>query len=237
MSIASSCVIDAAPSGTVETRGRRRATTARSDAAARRARSGNSSGRAERVVAALDTSVGTPAPSELVEPGLLRLARRVQREATAPGSRRPELPAPYRQADRAPALAAADDDRRAGTRSGVTAARSPTSRVAGAGRDLPAGPPPRLLDQHHGDALRGEARSPARSRSRASMPPPAPWLSRTASAIGRVPRARVTSRPSPSGVGDDPVSALAHRRTPRAGIGSTSSGPLLRTLPTAVDTG
>ena len=119
------------------------------------------------------------------------------------------------------------------------AATSASSRVGRRGRDRAPGDPPRLLEPDHRDARGGAGRAASASRSRVSMPPPAPWLSSSV-ATGR--RARsVTSRASPCGVATR--RSLLMRSAARApgpsssGSGSTSSGPLLRTLLTSVETG
>ena len=65
------------------------------------------------------------------------------------------------------------------------------------------------------------------------MPPPAPWLSSRV-AIGLCATADVTSRASPCGVAMVRIVGLDHdAATSSSGSGSTSSGPLLRTLPTS----
>ena len=115
-------------------------------------------------------------------------------------------------------------------RSRSAAAVRPASRVGGRRRHLAAGDLPGLLEQHHGDPVAGQVRARGASRSRAPMPPPAPWLSSSVA----------DGLPCP--VGDHPAVAvrgrddrLVRHRAPHSiasdsGIGSTSSGPLLRTL-------
>ena len=83
----------------------------------------------------------------------------------------------------------------------------------------------------------------SRTRSGASTPPPAPWVS-TSIAIGRLAR-RTSSRASPLGVGtirstgiSSPLpEGTSSRGRSSSGRGSTSSGPLFLTLDTSVETG
>ena len=166
----------------------------------RRRRSGNSSGPAHRVALPLDHQGRARRRRELVEPGLLRAGRAGAAGRPAPGTRRRRGRCAQRAADRAPA-------ERPPTTSGVRAAQlvgggaQASSRVAGAVATLrPA--------TFHGCSSRTtvmpvarQVPSPAPSRSRVSMPPPAPWLS------SRV----ATGLAGP--VGDQPAVAVRRRST------------------------
>ena len=150
------------------------------------------------------------------------------RQPTAP-SERAERAAERAPAERPPTTSGRADAqrRRRRAQAGVEGRRR--------GGDLATGHPPRLLEEHHGDALARAAPRPAPTRSRASTPPPAPWLSSRV-AIGRWRAAHVQAALAVRRV-DGADRRRHHEGTSSSGSGSTSSGPLLRTLPTTVETG
>ena len=197
-------------------------------------------GATHRVTLALDHQHRDAGAGELGHPRLLGSARRVQREGQRQvrrrrrGTSRCGPPSGRRRSVRRP---------RAGCGAGSSRRRSaaPSSSVGGGGGDLPAGHPPGLLQPDHGDALAGQ-RGRQRVRSWVSMP--------TAGAVAEQQRgdgvagpADVTSRASPCGVGIVrtslmcPLSPTMAPTAQASGSGASSSGPLLRTLPTIVDTG
>ena len=169
-------------------------------------------------------------------PATSRVGRAGGAGTQAPGN--PRLPDAWRSGQRT-GLRPSGRRPRAETlgRRARTAASRPTSRVGGADAIfLPA--------TRHGCSnratvtpWRGSAAARA-ARSRASTPFPAPWLRTRVAVAARRSGAR-SSRPSPYGVDDRPGAghAPAHCRASSAGMGSTSSGPLLRTLLTSVETG
>ena len=190
--------------------------------------------RPERVALALDDQRRQPGGLELLEPGALRPAGRVQRErerqeaagaegAGAPGGRTGAGAAPAEHQRGADAHLPAAATRHSSSTAGRGASRLPAT-LHGISRrttEIPS---------------RGSSRASV-SRSGDSMPPPAPWLSRRV-ATGLRDRS-VTSRASPCGVGTVLwCSPLDHAGCGGSvASGSSRSGPLFFTLFTIVETG
>ena len=198
---------------------------------------------AERVALALERPgwAGRPRPARRRR---LRSGppRRVQRERQADDHGRRRVASAVRQATRAPALRppTTSDSPAPGAGPGAAPARrgrrsTPRPAASGAGRDLLARDPPRLLDQHrrrprraaaHGRAPRGRApgsrrrrRAPGRAwspgpaagavrspRARARATPPGRHVVRLALADGCVTSLPGTRRPYPGS--EQPVDAL-----------------------------
>ena len=196
---------------------------------------GNSSGRPNVSRSPWTTSVGYPGPRARGSRDFSGLPGGCSGN-DRPGSRRRPARAPTGHADRAPAD-------RPPTTSGVRirsfAPRRLARRRGSAGAVATLRPATR-----HGCSSRttvtpwrGRCRASA-ARSRASMPPPAPWLS---SSVANGCRARSVDQPRLAvrrvdAAGPAQLAALTSGSS-SSGSGSTSSGPLLLTLLTACETG
>ena len=116
--------------------------------------SGNSSGRPMESRSPCTTRVGTPAP---VSSSTRDFSGRPGGWSGNASARQPTAPRSRGAAGGGPRAgrAAADDERRPRPQRAV---RGLEADVEGGrrGRDLPAGDPPRLLEQGHGDAMRGQ---------------------------------------------------------------------------------
>ena len=189
-------------------------------------------GSAEGVPLALHDQGGYAGADQLVDPGLLGTARRMEREGQRQAAHRPEIDgAPGRRAG--PCRPATDDQRRGRAQPARGSAQSLVERGRGRG-DLAPGQHPRLLEADHGHALPGQRGGQGRQVAGADA------------AAGTMAEQQGRDRP-PGPVGDG--ARLAQRsREPRlapghgvpthvsassSGSGSRSSGPLLRTLLTS----